>query len=633
MDYTLPSNEQLDKMSEIEAETLIEELNKHYRSGAPVVSDLDYDALLDMFAVKFPKSKLLNQEVIESDTNAFEGKTVKLPERMFSTNKAYTIEALEKWRDSVVKVAKELNLLDKLSFKATPKLDGFAAYDSGLMFITRGDDGRKGTDISRVFDRGLLIELINGKTTKDRGFKKGEIVIDNEYFEESLSGTYQNSRNVISSIIKEGPLDAIIQNAIDHGGVVFKPFSQLEFVRIDYPWIPTEDSIDKLWRVLLDNCPFDTDGIVIEVVNEEIKGVMGNTNHHYRWQIAFKKNLEEHDIKVIDVIPQTSKNGILIPVVLLEPTRVSGVTISRATGHHYGNIIESRIGPGATVRVVRSGLVIPYIKSVTKPILDVVLPKQCLSCNYPTELIDNDLFCTNTETCPAQKEKRILFFFQTLGNCDGFGLKAIEQICSYGICSIEDIYEKMTADYLVKAGFGERTAYNLMDALELSKRVSIEDWRFLAAFSIHGIGRGGCEKLLKHHKLKDVFDLTHKDIIKIHGFAEKSADSLIHSLIRIKPAFDKLIRLGFNLAETPIGETIKSSIAGKTIVFTGSMQKGKRGDMERQAKQLGAKVGSSVSSNTDYLVCGTNVGASKIAGAKANNVEVITESDYLELIS
>lgn len=176
-----------------------------------------------------------------------------------------------------------------------------------------------------------------------------------------------------------------------------------------------------------------------------------------------------------------------------------------------------------------------------------------------------------------------------------------------------------------------------MDQLERSRAEEIEDWRFLAAFSIHNVGKGGCERLLKHHRLADIFDLTIKDFIKIDGFAETTATLLHDALVRIQSDFDFLMSLGFNLSETPlVSEKTEntSPIAGKTIVFTGSMQHGKRDDMKKEAKTIyQAIVASSVTGKTDYLVCGDKVGKAKITAAESKGVTVISEEDYLKLLT
>ena len=615
--------EKLKNVSEIKSEKVARLKNEEYRSGSPTMSDAAYDAMMAAGAELFPNNAWFNQKEVEPD--AIEGKTVTLPQRMLSTNKAYSHKEIEKWISDVEAVGKSLGISD-IFFRITPKLDGFAAYDDGKTLYTRGN-GRQGTDITRAVERGLSISI--------RGQGAGEIVVEKTYFTEELAEHFENSRNIIAGVIKEGDLDPLIKEAIVDGAIVFKPFSSLNGWTRDANELLEE--LEDMWESNLRTCSFDTDGLVIESLSPKIKEVMGSTNHHHRWQIAYKKNTEFHDIKVTGLVWQTSKNGRLTPVVQLEPTKVSGVTISKATGHNWGNAYNHGIDSGAVVRVCRSGLVIPYIESVISPCNEyrnIRTPEQCPSCNSPTEIDGDNLLCTNAETCPAQIEGMIEFFFKTLGNCDGFGPKVIERLCEVGARSAVDIYKTSIAD-LMACGFGAKTAVNLFDELVASRQRPIEDWRFLAAFSIHNVGKGGCERLLKHHRLADVFNLTADEIMVIDGFAQKTADSFVKSLKNIKPQFDALMRLSFNLVETSFAseEGATSSITGKTVVFTGSMQHGKRGDMEKQAKALGAIVGSSVSSKTSYLIIGENVGAAKTSAAEKHGVKVITEEEYLKLVA
>lgn len=607
-------------ISEERCEVILRQKNADYRSGKPTISDSVYDAMMSVAAEIHPSNPWFNQKEVEPDVVG--GKTVKLPERMLSTNKAYSEKEIEKWVCDVEAVGRELGIKD-VFFRATPKLDGFAAYDDGKKLYTRGD-GRSGTDITRAIDRGLEFGV--------RGLGAGEIVVNKSYFREHLSCCFENSRNIIAGVIKEGELSPLIADAVLAGAVRFQPFSNV------MGWTRCADDLvcqlEDMWQSNIARCDFDTDGLVIEVTSAKIKERMGSTNHHHRWQIAYKKNEEFHNITVTGLVWQTSKNGRLTPVVQLEPTKVSGVTISKATGHHYSNVKNGGIDTGAIVKVCRSGLVIPYIEQVVKrsPLV-FNTPSVCPSCASMTVVDGDNLMCSNTETCPAQIEGRIEFFFKTLGNCDGFGPKVIEQLVKYGENSVRSIYT-MTPLCFTRAEFFGKTSTNLFDELVASRQRPIEDWRFLAAFSIHNVGKGGCERLLKHHRLADVFTLTRDNIVAIDGFAQKSANNLIYSLKKIKPAFDCLMSLGFNLVETPIGSesSVVSLISGKTVVFTGSMQKGKRGDMEKTAKSLGAKVGSSVSSKTDYLVVGENVGAAKTSAAERFGVRVLTEGDYLKMI-
>lgn len=608
-------------------DALIKYCNLRYREGNPVVPDTFYDCvLIAELQSRDPQAEFLQE--VEPEPELIEGKTVTLPVRMLSTDKAYSLDAIEKWVERVMKAALYLGIAeDEVLFKMTPKLDGFAAYDDGKRLYTRGD-GYKGTDISHVFERGLKVY-----DDRSRGAGPGEIVVGKAYFASRLASEFENSRNFISTVIKEGEWSEEVKKAVEIGAVVFCPFSLLLPYHLGFADDLLVD-FDKCKLELLTDSGFDVDGVVIECIHQDIKDHLGHTNHHHRWQIAFKENTEYHDIEVTDVIGQTAKTGRITPVAILKPTKVSGVTITRATGHHYGNIMNQGIGPGAIVRVCRSGLVIPKIEKVIKH-APASWPDNCPSCGAPTYIDGDNLFCSNTIDCPAQIERTIEYFFKTLGNCDGFGPKVIEQLVSKGFDTVLKIYAMSLNDFMVTCGFGEKTSWNLFEELGASQRRPIEDWRFLAAFGINNVGKGGCERLLKHHRLEEVFLLTVDQIEAIDGFGVKTANILADALTRIYPDFNALFKLGFNLIKTPLlseAKAILSPINEKTVVFTGSMKTGSREELQKQAKLLGAKVGSSVSSKTDYLVCGANVGASKINDAAKHGVIILSEDEYLEKI-
>ena len=266
--------------------------------------------------------KSLQEQEPESDFLAsvepepvIESKTVALPVKMLSTEKAYSIEEIEKWINRLLKAAKEINLdLDDLEIRVTPKLDGYAAYDDGVTLYTRGD-GTRGQDITRAFDRGLKVAK-GGK----RGSGAGEIVIRKSYFEEKLSSHFENARNIQASIIAEKKVDERIQEAIDDEACVFYPFKLLE------DWVgPHKVFLDKFEDILKgiwDAVDYEIDGVIAEATNESLKDYMGSTRKNHRWQIAYKVNAEIAKVVVKEVIPQTSRTGRLTPVAHLEPTKI-----------------------------------------------------------------------------------------------------------------------------------------------------------------------------------------------------------------------------------------------------------------------------------------------------------------------
>ncbi|MCM8854763.1 MAG: DNA ligase [Candidatus Thiodiazotropha sp.] len=596
--------------------------NATYRAGVPIMSDAKYDALyVKELESKDPKNEFLTS--VEPEP-VIESKTVELPVKMLSTEKAYSYEEIERWVKRLVKAAGEINLdLSELNIRVTPKLDGYAAYDDGVKLYTRGD-GSRGQDITRAFDRGLTVA--KGGV---RGSGAGEIVIKKSYFDEVLSGYFENARNIQASIIAEKKVDERIQKALDEEACVFYPFDQLENWVGHYQTFLSnfQDILREIW----DSVDYEIDGIIAEATNSSLKDYMGSTRKNHRWQIAYKVNTEITKVRVREVVPQTSRAGKLTPVAQFEPTKLSGARLSRATVHHYGMVKSKGVGKGALVELVRSGLVIPKIERVIESV-DPDIPEECPSCGSHVVWDGDNLFCPNTTDCPAQAENTMIHFFKTLRNVDGFGPKVIEKIYQSGIKSIHEIYG-LDVEKLMEIGFGEKTSENLIEQLLASRTLEINDWRFLAAFGVPRLGEGYCEKLLEHHNITDIFDLTIEDMINIDGFAEISATTIHEGLKSIEKEFQSIYELGFNLKETKWAVS-KSDLllSGELIVFTGSMEHGKRPDMEADAKILGAKIGKSITSKTTLLVTGKSVGEKKIAAAADKGVRVLSENEYLQII-
>lgn len=608
--------------------TFLQAANAMYRAGTPAVDDLVYDAVHRIFAQNNPEHEFVLQ--VEAEP-VHVSKTVALPVKMLSTDKAYSKEEIEKWVTRIEKAAEKLEI-DRadIVIRVTPKLDGYAAYDDGNILYTRGD-GTRGQDISRVFERGLKIGCKDGGIG-ERGQGPGEIVIDKAYFEEHLSQHFDNSRNIQASIIAEKNIDDNVKKALDDGAALFYPFAQLTAWEGDIDgFLKDFDSITgDIWQ----SSAFDVDGVIIETTHETIKQDMGATRHHHRWQIAYKANIEKAQVKVLNIVPQTARTGRISPVVELEPTRLSGAEIRRATAHHYGMVKSKGIGPGALIELVRSGLVIPKIESVLES-AEPLIPEECPSCASHVVWDGDNLMCPNKIDCAAQAENSIIHFFKTLGNNDGFGPATISVLYKEGIKTIHDVYS-LNEEKLEACGYKEKTIQNLLNQLDASRSLMIEDWRFLSAFGVVRLGQGSSERLLQHYGIEKIFDITIEQIADIDGFAEKTAAAIVEGLANIKEEFFAIYNLGFNLEVTPLLSEQAGSdnpIAGKVVVFTGSMQQGSRSDMEKQAKALGAKVAKSVSGKTDYLVTGEKVGAKKITDAQNKGVEVITEADYLLMLS
>jgi DNA ligase (NAD+) len=295
---------------------------------------------------------------------------------------------------------------------------------------------------------------------------------------------------------------------------------------------------------------------------------------------------------------------------------------------------QNGVGPGAIIRLSRSGEVIPKIEEVLVP-TEPQLPKTCPSCGS-TLLWENDyLLCINNMNCPAQITRSIEHFFKVLGNNDGFGPSSIQKLYAGGITTSPGIYGLGEEDF-VNLGFGPKQAENMVGQLQRSLVEPIEDWRFLAAFGIYRMGMGNCEKLLSVYPLEKVFALRREEIVVIKGFSDKIADAMLSGLAASAELFWEMFGMGFNLVRTPLDADEEAvgdgPLAGKLIVFTGAMQQGSREDMKKQAKLLGARLGDSITGKTDMLVCGEKVGPAKLKKAETLGVRLLSEADYLAMI-
>ncbi|MDD4242684.1 MAG: helix-hairpin-helix domain-containing protein [Bacilli bacterium] len=611
-------------MTEEACETRMRLFNESYRAGKPTISDEEYDSLMAKYAALFPENSFFNQLEIEEEPELVAGKTVKLPQRMLSTNKAYSLKEIEKWSADVVSIGKSFGLHEEhIFFRVTPKLDGFAGFKQENSLFTRGN-GFSGTDISHAFKNGLTCTTAGFSSNVDGA---GEIVVKKEYFKEFLAEDYENSRNVIASVIKE-EVDPKIKEALKTQNIVFYPFKNLT------GWLKTRkqliEDLETMWEENLNNCQFDTDGLVIETTDWKIKEEMGDTNHHHKWMIAYKKNLVFKEVKVTGIEWNTARVGRITPVVLLEPTEILGVTVSRCSGHNAGLLIQKGINTGAIVKLTRSGLVIPWISEVLVKSNVVSMPGECPSCGSDTQLVNDHLMCYN-KRCFAQIEGLVEHWFKNLG-VDGFGPKIVERLCNWGYDNIVDIYQMHQQDFYNV--IGGKVAENLYNAVKSSMKKEVEDWRLLGSFALDGIGDSMCEKLLQNHKLEDIFNLTIVDVQKINGFGSTNSSNLINSLKRIKDDFECLMDMGFNIKYTEIGGSkLENKIAGNVFVITGTLNSCNRNDMIRKIKTMGGAVGSSVSTKTTYLVTGDNTGATKINAAKKLGTKIILEDEFLEMFN
>jgi len=600
---------------------LVEQLkayNAAYRAGELRISDLEYDKLVETLRAVDPEHPYLH--TVEPEALKSAG-TVRHSNRMLSTEKAYTAEALSRFVERVGKAAESLGR--GTLFRVTPKLDGMAGKDENGVLASRGN-GLVGNDITHVFERGI-------KPIGGRGLGPGEIVMVKSYFDDYFSDEFVHPRNMVTGVVNADEINESSKRALADGMIHFVPYVNMN------AWEGTgEELLENIDQITADLAQIDypLDGMVAEAIDDDIKTYMGATSHHHRWQIAIKTRGETAQTSVLGIQWQTGRTGKVTPVLQVEPTHLSGATISNITAHHGGMVRDKGLGIGARIEIIRSGEVIPKLERVIEPAKHVILPTCCPSCVYTLEWQGDFLMCRNHEGCPAQTETGLRHWFRILGNCDGFGPKAIERLVDGGFTKIQDIYAMSHADFL-SLGFGGKQSENLVGALIESRAELLEDARFLAAFGIANLGIGDSRNLLGHFRLEDLGSLTEEQLSQIKGFGSKTSAGISEAL-RVKwPVIDHMLALGFDLERTPLvgeSEAVESPIAGLHVLFTGKMVQGSRDQMKAQARSLGAKVLSSPSGSLQLLVIGEKASAAKIAKAEGFGAEVITEAEYLDRI-
>lgn len=598
----------------------LEQYNDAYRSGHPLVDDATYDRLVEQLREIDPQHPFLKRVEPEKLPGRRE---IRHPEPMLSTEKAYDREQLERFVNRVLKEAQAIGI-EKVTFQVTAKLDGLAGRDDGDLLVSRGN-GLVGFDITSAFEKGVV--PVGG-----RGHGLGEIVVVKSYFDAHMAEKFEHPRNMVVGIVSSDTLNEDARQALMDGQVRFVPYNQLYFWRGGSRELL--DRFDRIRQEVVAEIDYPMDGLVVDVINSQLKARMGATSHHYRWQIAVKSRGETGVTKVIRIHWQVGRTGNVTPVMEVEPISLSGATIRRVTAHHAGMVASQMIGPGAVIEIIRSGEVIPKLEKVLVPVDEVDLPQVCPACGLDLSWRGDFLRCTHMN-CPAQTRQRISHWFRVLGTADWFGIKTIEKLVDAGYDSLEKIYAMTESDFL-KMGFGPVQSKNLFQALEVSRTKPVEDWRFLAALGVPDLGVGDSRKLLRQVELRELVGIEAERIVQINGFGPVTSEAIAQGLDEVKATLLHLLALGFNLERTPLSgeeeKAVESPIAGKKIVFTGKMRHGSRDEMKAEAQRLGAQVQTAVSGATDLLVCGDNVGQSKLSKAARFGTRQLSEDAYYGLI-
>ncbi len=603
------------------------EANKAYRAGSPIMSDTAYDALTQKLSDLDPDHPYLKS--IEPE-KVDQGEAVPHVRPMLSTEKVYDLDVLQAWLGSYP---------EGTTFRVTPKLDGCAAQLEGNTLKTRGT-GLRGTDITHLYSWGLVDET--------GGDGVGEIVLLSSFWDDrNLGKTFKHPRNVVVGAIGASYPEDHVADAYAAGAIRFLRFDNLP------NFTGTSEAVlqqlqGDLWERLENSVDCVIDGLVIEVTDEAIKTEQGASSNHHRWMRAFKRKGDIASTTVHDVTWQVGRLGSITPVLEVEPVFLSGATISRITAHNVAYAEEHFIGVGAEVTFVRSGEVIPKHESTEQPGV-VEVPTNCPSCG--TELIRSgvSLNCPNTSLCEEQRTQMLRHWFKLLP-ADEFGPATLQALYRAGFKTVRSLYH---ARSLRVEGISPHMAEKLSEQLDRSMTVPVEDWMWLAAWGLPGLGRGTSKRILKHIPLEALLaGVSTVLLTEIPTVGEKTARQVVFGLDRVAADAQDLLP-EFNLERTQIVDSWRhmytpeqldllgpvvtfasdtvSPFTGKRILFTGTMSLGTRNEMKKKAELLGATVASSVSKKLDILVVGAKPGSKLAKAEKLGTVQILTETEWVEL--
>ncbi|WP_247730180.1 NAD-dependent DNA ligase LigA [Halovivax limisalsi] len=554
------------------------------------------------------------------------------------------------------------------AYVCEPKFDGVSVefvYEDGRLVraVTRGD-GQEGDDVTK---NARTIRTVPQRLRGDHPdflAVRGEVYMPKDAFQahnreriEQGKEPFANPRNATAgtirqldpTIVAERPLSVFFFEVLDSSDGLERHWEALERFP-DWGLRVTEElerveSIDDAIRyrdALMerrDDLSFEIDGVVIKVDDYAAREELGATARHDRWAFAYKFPARAEVTTIQDVAVQVGRTGRATPVALLDPVDVGGVTVSRASLHNPSEIAEKNVNVGDTVRVQRAGDVIPYVAEVVEKQSDGhwVLPDTCPVCGSQLERDGPMAFCTGGLACDAQRRRSIEYYASDDGlDIEGLGEKSVRQLVAAGLLeTVADLYELEREDLVGLEGWGETSADNLLAELEDAREPPLAD--FLSALGIQLVGPTTARELAREFEtfeavreaavdspeaLESVDEVGETVARAVHDFFTSEANAAVVEQL--------LEHVSPQAADIEAGG---DELDGLTFVFTGALDAWTRSDAQDLVEAHGANATSSVSGNTDYLVAGENAGASKQTDAEANDVPVIDEAEFTELLA
>ena len=656
-------------------EALREKITYHsrlyYENDAPEISDYEYDAM-------FRELETLERENPEFDSPASPTKRVggmaldKFEKfvhtvQMGSLSDVFSPEELSQF---ILRVEESVSPVE---YSVEPKIDGLSVsltYRDGVFVqgATRGD-GFIGEDVTENLRTVRSIPLT---LTEPLPYLcvRGEVYMPREVFEKlneererdglSLFANPRNAaagslRQLDSKITAKRHLEIFIFNlqegSLYSDGRVAKTHAETldRLAELGFTTLPHRKTLSGE-RAVLDyverlgemrpELSFDMDGAVVKVNDLSQRTALGENSSTPKWAIAYKYPPEQKKTKLLDITVAVGRTGVITPVAILEPVRLSGSVVSRATLHNIDFIRELDVRIGDSVIVQKAGEIIPEICESVKGERDgservFEMPTVCPSCGSPlTRDGDGDgaaVRCTFVG-CPAQKSRAIAHFVsKDAMNVDGLGPQIIELVLANGVISdVCDLYSITEDDVRNLEGMGDKSAQNLISAIEKSKSAGLE--RLLYAFGIRQVGAVAAESIAARFGTLDaLFEASLEDFTAVEDIGDITAKNLVEFFEsdRARELRDRLVAAGVHTEA--VAEQSSAVFEGMTFVLTGTLPTMTRDEASALIKRAGGKVSSSVSKKTSYVLAGEEAG-SKLTKAKDLGVRIIDEAEFLRML-
>lgn len=663
-------------------EALVYKLNHYnyayYTLGEPLISDAEYDALYDALVqleqttgIVLPDSP--TQKVGAPITGRFSPHRHLAP--LYSLDKATTEGELWNWYERVQRAAQELGI-DVVRLVLEQKFDGLTVvltYEDGYLTkaATRGD-GEVGEMILETVKTIPSVPL-SIPEKKGRYEFQGEAIMPRSrlfQYNERYSPPLANTRNGVAGALRnQNPVEVKRRgvdiffyhvNYSDH-----KTFTShqemIDFIRAMrlkvHPYLKVFTDLTELLQEIerykneRETLDYDIDGMVIKVDDLRLRERLGTTARHPRWAIAWKFPADIVTTRLLDVLWNVGRTGVLTPQAVLEPVYVGGVTVRHATLNNIEDIERKGLlfALGRRVKLRRSNDVIPQILGLAEDEDDtpdeahrIVPPAVCPACGSPVELENGLIYCPNTLSCQPQLVRRLVHFASREAmDIEGLSEKTAELLLSHGLISdLASLYELTVEDFLSLPRFAEKKARNLYEAIQNARERPLS--RFLHALGIHGVGRETARLLAEHFGTLEAVQSAEKEaLMALEGIGEIMAEA-IYTFFRTPHVQETLERFN-QQGVRPLPENSQTDRAahddadekplqGLTFVLTGTLEHYTREDMRALIEGKGGSVSDTVSRKTSFVLAGEKAGSKKEKALKLGIPVLEGESAFFELL-